>query len=95
MKNNYTYLVYLQYVEDTVEVGEGSLVRIEGIGKLKAKKISDVVVKVIEAINVAYLPEMPINFLSVSCLRKKGYLTRFWDDPNNSRNSMVEIIEKR
>lgn len=65
------YLVELKYAEDTVKFGEGSTVRVEVIGKLRAKTISDGVVKIIEAIYVEYVPKITTNLLLVSCLKKK------------------------
>lgn len=92
---NAKYLVDVQYAEDTVEVGEGSKIRVEGIGKLTAKTISDAVVKKIEATDVAYAPDMTKIILSVSCIRKKGYTIRFGDDKQNGNNVIVEIIQNR
>lgn len=94
MTNDSTHMVNLVKTTETVEVGEGTRTRISAIGNLHATVKADGIEKDIIIRDIAHVPSLTTNLLSVSSLRRKGLSVLFTNDNKDENRGMVSIMEK-
>lgn len=71
MTNDETLLQDIFPVEDSVEVGEGTIIALKCLGTLRAGVKADEIAEKIPTEGVTFVPNICKNLLSVSFLRQK------------------------
>lgn len=97
MTNDDSNLENMVSSKDSVEVGEGTRANIEEVGTIRATVSSEGLDRNILISDIAYVPSLTTNLLSVSCLRRRGLSVLFSDvgnDPNRGQVSIMGKMEK-
>lgn len=75
-------------------MGECSQLTVRNVDTLRSEVIMDGMQNIILVDDVAFVPELKTNMLSVSRLHKKGCRTTFADEPCKPEVGMVSTIDK-